>query len=317
MLITKVLETSVDLFDSADIFAVDVKKLLIDKLTARYANKCYMSMLITGIVEIIRHSDRRMVDNRLDGGSTIDVQFKAQGIILVRGEILHGCKVVDISSSKILVDHKYASGMLIPDPKKQVIKIIKKDQLIPVRVNDVRYNVGQSQISVRGMPYSPTVPTNTFYSITKGLSPDQLENIKLLIKEYHTELAKHESLSKSKPYEFFREVIYPYKNQQKFELSKQGAGFTAMDIDDAKLLTYTSGCIVSPSQALKSNEFIYYSNNANSAQISADLYMILADCINRRIIHLMGLRGFAEQYDTPEKTQELVAYWRVCQSLKE
>ena len=50
MIVNKILETTIDLFDSAEIYTADVEAMLIKKLEARYKNKCFKSVLITEIL---------------------------------------------------------------------------------------------------------------------------------------------------------------------------------------------------------------------------------------------------------------------------
>ncbi len=317
---TKVLETSVDLFDPDDIYTLDVPKLLLQKLNERYENKCFSSMLILKVIEIIRYSDRIMVDNRLDGGAYINVQFKVEGIILTKGEVLQGCKVVNIASFGVIINHPNAVGIMSQDPQKKAIGMIKKDQIVPVIVDDVRYNVGKSQITITCKPYTPQPFQRTFYNVSEILSPEDTEKVDSLLEELAAEEKLHSSIASDKSYEFFKNLIYPYKTAEKFTMSPIGSSFKPVSLALKPLLEIRDGCIYNADPASK--EFLVHSKKtisiADDGQniINGPLYPALSDVLYQRLSYLRMLRGFAEQYDTAAKNQEMMAYWKVCMSLK-
>ncbi len=320
MLITKIIETSVDLFEPDDIYALDVPKLLLHKLNERYQNKCFSSILITKVIDIIRYSDRIMVDNRLDGGAYINVQFRVEGVILTKGEVLQGCKVVNIASFGIFITHPHAVGIMTQDPHKRAIAMVKKDHTVPVIVDDVRYNVGKSQISITCKPYTPQPYQEVFYNITEILSPEDTEKIDTLLTELTTEEKLHKSISSEKSYEFFKNLVYPYKTARKFHLSPIGSAFKPVALTLKSLLEIRDGCITSADSSL--DEFLVhakktYSTTPDLQVIDGPLYPALSSLIYQRIQYLTMLRGFVEQYDTVAKNQEMMAYWKVCMTLKE
>lgn len=323
--IKKTLETTVDLYTAADFFAPNVSTMLIKKLTERYVGKCYQSMLIQKIDSILRYSETHMVENRLDGAAYIDVQFVAEGLILTQGEILHGCKVADITHSGVIVTHALAGGLVMADPKKQVFKILKKDQIIPVCIHAARYNLNQPQITIRGAPYAPSARNNVYYNITDIMSPEDTEKLSSVLDELNAEIELHAKLSNEKNYKFFEELVYPFKTVQKFEMSPIGSKFTKITADLKSILEIHDGCLIVPEESYKTQGLsIWHSKKSitpdtvqsHGTVIESHMYPAITDCINRRLLYLRNLRGFVEQYNTPEKIQDMMVYWKVCQSVK-
>jgi hypothetical protein len=318
MLITKILDTCIDLATNAEIYCANVPEMLLVKLRERYAEKCFSSMLILEILEIIRYSDRIMVDNRLDGGAYINVQFKVKGMTLVKGEVVHGCKVSKVLNNNIIVKHQYITGNMAADPKRKIIGIIGLNQIIPVIVDDVRYNIGKSQITMMCKPYTPQPFVEIYYNIINNTHIEKLNEILDRIKE---EEAIHEKISKTKVYGGFKTMVYPYKTARKFEHSALGAKFSTVSIKE--LLQSNSNanmCLTAVDFAvdnciLKSNEHI--SQSVPVTTVNAPLYVALSEILLNRLYYLHMLRGFVEYYDTPEKYQDMMAYWKVCASLKE
>lgn len=310
MFVNKILETTIDLFDSVDIYTADVESMLIKKLEFRYKNKCFKSILITEILKIIRYSDIKLVDNRLDGAAYINVQFEVKGVILIEGEILTDCKVTEIITTGIIVEHKYAGGLIVPGKSSEIYNIIKKGQNIPIIISYERYNIGQKEISIRGFPFAPQAIKNTYYNINYGLYEGEEDKLKQLLDSYNTEIKLHDNI-KSKSYEFFKELLYPYKNYNKIK-------GTPIPVDFKTLSNISSGIITYLGEEEKNNDFIYKIdiNNAKD-MINASLYTALADIINRRILYMQNLRELVTCYSTKEKIQENMKYWQVCQMLKQ
>ncbi len=204
MLITKILDTSVDLMTNDEIYDPNVINILFKKLRDRYIGKCFTSMLILDILEIIRHSDRIMVDNRLDGGAYINVQFKVSGMVLLKGEVVHGCKVTKILNNNIIVSHQYIMGNMTADEKRKIIGIIGLNKIIPVIIDDVRYNIGKSQITMMCKPYTPQPFSEIFYNITEISHVDKLDNVLLKLK---SEESLHDKIKNTKLYLGFKTLI--------------------------------------------------------------------------------------------------------------
>lgn len=317
MIEDKIIETSIDLLEPVEIYAADLPKLLLEKLNARYKGICYSSMLITDIVEIIRYSDRYLVDNRLDGACYVNVQFRVSGIILNKGEILHGCKVVKITNTNTIINHKYAIGMMIADPKRRMIGLVQENQIIPVIIQNVRYNIGKPQISIICMPYIPVIKILTFYNIQNNLSPEDTDKVDKLLTNITKELELHEKIKTNKSYTFFKDITYPYKTQQKFKLTPLGSAFTPLQLTLQNILSIKEGCITLP----EVSDDVYHSKNKSTSDkvhtIDSTYYAAISEMLLEKMSYLTMLRGFTEQYDTPAKVENMLAYWKMCKSLKE
>lgn len=317
MLHSKILETSVDLMEPSDIYANDIVKLLMSKLHNRYVGYCFSSMLITKITEIIRHSDRIMVDNRLDGGCYINVQFKVEGHILIQGEILHGATVVQITNSNIIINHKYATGMMMADPKRRVFGLVQKDQTIPVIVQNMRYNIHKPQITIMCTPYTPSPLPQIYYNITEKLTVEDSAKINDILTMLKEEQDKHEQIKSNTSLTFFKNIMYPYKTQQKFTMSPLGNKFKALEITMKQLTELKNVCLILPD----ASDVIYCSttklDNENVQIIDSAAYPAISELLLHQLNYLTALRGFTEVYDTPDKVKEHLAYWKQCISLKE
>ena len=316
MLITKVLDTSVDLKTHAEIYDPDVVAMLMKKLRERFNNKCFASMLIFDIVEIIRYSDRKMVDNMLTGAAYIDVRFKVSGMVLVQGEVVHGCKVTKVLNNNIIVSHPHVMGNMTADPKRKIMGIIGLDKVVPIIVDNARYNIGKSQITTTCKPYTPQPFSEVFYNITDTLHIEKLEDV---LNKLNEEENLHAKIKNTKLYSGFKTLTYPYKTARKFNHSVIGAKFKEITIKDVMQIKDTC-CITTVDYSIDnfiliSNEHV--SHDINITSINVSLTTALSEILLNRLHYLQTLRGFIEQYDTPEKNQEMLAYWKACAGLKD
>ena len=316
MLITKILDTSIDLKTHAEIYDPDVVGILMKKLRDRYNGKCFSSMLILDIIEVIRYSDRIMVDNMLTGAAYINVRFKVSGMVLVQGEVVHGCTVTKVLDHNIIISHPHVNGYMPADAKCKIMGIIAIDEIVPVIVDNIRYNIGKPQITMSCKPYTPQPFLEVFYNIIDTLHIEKLEDI---LSRLSVEEKLHEKIKTTKVYLGFKTIIYPYKTARKFEHSVIGAKFKEISIKDAVQIKDTC-CLTTVDYAvdnylLLSKEHIPINLNVSSVNVS--LTTALSEILLNKLYYLQTLRGFVEHYDTPEKTHKMQAYWKVCAGLKE
>ena len=337
MLITKVIETSVDLLDpNTEIFAPDVENVIFTILKKRYVGICFNSILITDIKRIIKRSSRKFVDNRLDGGAYIDVCFEVEGHVFSAGEILHGATIVETLNNAITAEHKYAGIKLQKNSADEltsnnILQSLSQKQVVTIVIQHVRYNINKNKVSIIGTPYLPTYSKYVIFNIIEGLNPSELEKVSFILDKIKVEEEAHLSYTKSpedKRYTLFKSIMYPFKNMQKIDQSKEFDNWKMQPISfeikknyDAlldKFLNISSGTIIYPDEDHKLNRRFFYSEkeieSSNHLIIDVTLYNVLSDVLYKYLLYLMGLRGFLETYQTLEKANQLSTYLKICKA---
>lgn len=327
MIILKVIETSLDFTDPNEIYHNDIESLIIQKLNKRYKNKCYQSFYIEDIKKVIRRSDIKMVDNRQDGGASVDVQFEAEGIVLSQGEIIHGCKISEIRDNIITAENRYACIKLQKSALTQhIVDILKIGNVIPIIVQKVKYTPNQNSISVLGNAFSPVVYSNIYYIINEPLSNNEIEKVNILFEKISSEEEKHKLINKEERYKFFRDLMYAYKSDRKFGISKIATSLELKDVPlDNKLLNIKGGIITYPNEDPKFLKRLFWTKNTDIEEnleksiqiIDSSLYSVLSEVLTKYLLYLEGLRGFIETYKTFESVKELFTYWQLCQKLQQ
>jgi hypothetical protein len=325
MIITKKITTSVDLLSPDAIFDPNIEKVILELLTKRYVGKCYKSMLIISILKIINRSTIKMASNRLDGGAFVDVTIELEGIVYSKGEILHNCKIIEITDMDITAEHKTAGIKIQKDATSSLFKLLTVGQVIPIIVGMSRYIIDQNSISIIGVPYSPIPVPYRYYNITSEISLEETELIGKIFEMIHEEEKLHDKFKKDKTYEFFRDLTYPYKTNQKFDSSEKASKYAlhTLSLDLKNLLQLKDKVLVYPSEDNKILKRIFTTEKKSLDKISdeetiidSSLYIALADIATKYLQYLIMLRGFVETYPTVESNQKMILYWKTCKMLK-
>ena len=329
MRINKTLETTIDLLDPNEIFQNDYEPILLKKLNERYVNKCYQSIFIISIEKIIRRSNVKLSYDRLDGAGYIDVQFEVSGEVLIENEILHGCRIIEINQHAITAENSFAGIKLKKNSLheeqneyySQLMQLLQVDYIIPVIVKQVRYIPNKPAISVIATPYIPTIPLQTpCYNIIQGITNTQIAKIEYLLNMLNNEKKIHETIKDKKQYEFFKELMYPYKNKKDYNDQKT---FTSIKLEINDIMNIKSGIVYNPPDDDKINErFMLIKNPAvnpvidNTMIINTELFPVIAGYINEYLLYLYALRGFVTTYENIDSMKSLLTYWKICRLAK-
>jgi hypothetical protein len=165
-------------------------------------------------------------------------------------------------------------------------------------------------------PYTPQPFNEVYYNI---INTDHLDKLDDLLDKLNAEELLHSKIKSSKQYIGFKNLIYPYKTARKFEQSAIGSKFKEINLKNI-LNTKPNECITSIDYSL--DNFILRTENHISSDIpvvsvNVSLTTAVSELLLNRIYYLQTLRGFVENYDTPDKNQEMLSYWKACAGLKE
>lgn len=214
-IITKIYYDNIEIDDPISFYTSDVSLSLLNIVKQKYQGRCYMSSYIKNINRIIRMSrcvvNQRGVNNNISNpvSGIISVEFEAECIIYVKGEIIPCCNVVQTDKYNYLYcSTEYAGIYVQPDAKNASIS---KDQLISVIVESTVYDVLQEKMSVNAVLFIPTVscisyellpPTNTLETAQQSLTR--------LIASYKDQIPTDQDQTTS-AWKSFASLIYPHK----------------------------------------------------------------------------------------------------------
>ena len=324
MLITKNIQTSVDLISQDEIYHPNKKELVMKKLTERYVGKCSHSILIKEIKEITKLGDTEMSRTKLDGSAFIDVAFVVSGLVFNPGEILHKCKISEIYGIMITAKHDDAFVKIRSTGK--FTKILNVGDVIPVLVQDSKYPINHTSITVGGTAYHPVAESAIqSYKITDGISVEQSAGLNQFLTEIAKEEKTHKDLKESKnhaaPYKYFQSLMYPYKTKQdllKIPIIADQKSYNYSDFEEKSLLKISSGIIIYSDRDHFAERRLLHSNSGTQMDntVSCGAYQAVVQILLKYYTNLLALRGFVETYGTKSEFEKLKNYWALCQTTK-
>lgn len=339
MLVKKTLETTLNLSDPNDVYTKNFDELCIAKLSDKYVNKCFNSCYVVKILRIIKRSYRYMKET-LDGGSLTDIKFEALVLVYQKGDIINNCRIIKKEPNGIV--HACSKFAGIQFKQSQNYEIYKEDDIVPVIVKKIRYNVNQTAVTVSAHPFTPIPNIENdyliFYKIKGNMSNDELNIIKDLLKQLSdiTTIIKNASTAHKKIYKFFADLIYPYKKEYDYEkiLKSKKISFdqNLQNETDIVYLPITKTLIGSASNVTKNMFYSIKSNDFDELKLSSQLkntpyadkyqvieespYLIFMSMINKHMKNLNTLKEFIETYNTFSDVQKYREIWKLYNILK-
>lgn len=149
MLVERNLETALTLSDIEDIYCKDYAAMLLDRLRLIYQGRCFQSMMVEEVLELVRYSDFRCKSVKDDGSLVVHCVVRVRGVVFAVGEVIPDAQLVS-SQNKSSLFAKARDGKVVIHIKRSAGKpnLLKAGDFVPIVVRDVRYNVGQPEVSV-------------------------------------------------------------------------------------------------------------------------------------------------------------------------
>lgn len=218
MIIEKIIEDDFSL-TTEELTSGDINRVIESKIRRKYERKCWENVYIVKVIKIIKRNAIKMAIDRIDGQGNTNAQFLVEALQFGNGDVLTGCKIVDIvKDSKIICER---SDAVITFRDRFFISLVP-GQILFVRVKRSSYLTNQDKASIYGSPYVIDAKKKIIFIPTNETSymEDQkrilAENIKRVteaqerVKKCDTALVK-----------FFENMLYPYKNGSPSETPKK------------------------------------------------------------------------------------------------
>ncbi len=318
MKVRKILESRIDINNINDIICSDYDKNILQILKNKYENRCFKSVYILEITNIIARSSLHCKNKVLDGTVYLDVTFEVVGIVYDKGDIIHNCKIVQINNNYIMHAKSQYASLRINNITK--VDIFKENDEIPVIVSMARYNIYDNEIPIIAVPLIPLTKKIILYNITEPLTNQNsileefdIDNLKTSIKA----VEKHKQ--NKKIYEFFKDLLYPLKKVEKiYGTQKEISIDNLLNIQEND--TYYTG-------------YRYLDNNTYSQIDENDVEKIKKDYEETAIVNISKkefilntlheymrdlniFTEFLETYDTIEKINSKTIIWKLYKTFK-
>jgi hypothetical protein len=316
MKVVKLMETRIVIDDITDMFCSNYDAMVLNLIKKKFNGRCYKSVYILDILRVITRSDLKCKNKSLDGYVYLDVQFESLCMLYENGEIIHNCKIVQILSKNVILAKSTHCSIQIKNPTK--IDIFKEGDEIPVIVNDSRYPLFDTEISISSIPLMPTYTSPILNIIaTSDMDAEHKEASETLLSEIDALVEEVDKFDK-KAVKFFVELLYPYKKYKSFKAF--GDALTLEEFDKIK-----EGDLVFASDRYL-NEDVFYKFRKDFDVKSFDMGELIEVNISLKEMHdkliferkknLEVLLGFLREYNI-EKIKKNSILWQVYSSLKQ
>lgn len=314
MLIPKIIETRLDIKNINDMYTTNYNSMIMRYLQNKFLNKCYKSILIKKIVQIIRRGRIVCVASSLTGDAYVDVAFEVEGYVFLPNEIIQKCKIEKIigKDRKTMFLETDLCSIQVDYKTQDIFKI--KDE-IPVIVKRTRYNINSNKVSILAQDFFPNPILSTYYVIKNNdteAAPDNVDfiddfqSLKNKLKEYDQE-----------DVEFFIKLAYPYIDES---IPYGHINGEKMSIDEFDKLSEGDVIYLSDNYL---DEFIFYKIDSHEESIliemtKQNLYKHMADMY---LLNLYNLIGFLDTYpksvrEKIDKDSTIIGMWKLYEKNK-
>jgi hypothetical protein len=264
------------------------------------------------------------MSDELNGSAYCCVSFEADVLIYLKGEIITGCTIRKIESGgQTYAESKYCSLQFKQDP---ALSIYKENSIIPAVVDKARYYPNKDKISIGALPFAPIFPPLIIYKIGDShITESQKQCLNLIldkISQYENKI-KNFSKIETKSYEFFRNLLYPFKKVQLLDKSETYKNMNFKILEFEKMLNndIKDGFICRPIELEKFLPKFYYSNKINDAKISTQitentLYEITIIMLQDYLQYLILLCEMVEFYPDFKTIEKYAKVWQMYNMLK-
>lgn len=319
MIIQKIIEFKLDLINSNDIYTPNIEETAKRLLANKFVGKCFKSCYILNINRILKTSEIYMSED-LNGSAYCDVCFEVDGLIYLKGEIITGCVIRKIESGgQTYAETDKVSLQFNQDPS---LSIYKEGYVIPAIIDKVRYPINKEKISALALPFCPVFPPVIIYQIDNKTPTDEEKACleRLFVKISDEENKVKDLKGKTKSYEFFKNLLYPFKKVQPISSNKyKSMNFKELDI--SQLDTVKDGYICRPHELEKFRPIVYYSNNMTTSQSSINIsintkFEISLIMMQDYLQYLITLRELTDYYPDFQNINKYADIWKIYNHLK-
>lgn len=307
MIFTTQLELNITIKDINAIYSTEYEQMLLDHAKLMYAGTCRDGQYIKSIDRLLKRSLPNLIRRDLIAKVRVYIVVEATVIRYDQYDFITGMKI-----NKIIQAGKIGNFDMVECRNDHVVALMKVKKgiehfkvgdVIPIRVGQSMYKIGNQHILVNGYPFLPFVPDLVYYSINELSNSDKDHFRSKIIPLVERELKRKESLDK-KRWDMFSKLLHPYKTQSS---SKSSGMVDLMDVNSIQKGLFGIDHHSNLSDLKLSN---YESNTSDSIMVVNENPNIALTCIGFAFVKwIETINDLTSQYKTDEEYQSLNHVW--------
>lgn len=220
MLFNTQLELNITIKDINAIYSTNYDNMLLDHAKLMYEGQCRDGQYVKSINHLVKRSLPNLIQRDLDAKIRIYVVVNATVIRYDQYDIISGMKI-----NKIIPAGKIGNFAMLECRNDHVVALMRikdsKDNfdnftvgdIIPIRVGQSMYKIGNQHILVNGYPFVPYTPDRIFYSLGESNPSNESYYNEMVVPLIERELARKNKLDQSR-WDTFSKMLHPYKSEE-------------------------------------------------------------------------------------------------------
>lgn len=217
MLFTTQFELNITIKDMNAIYSTNYDQMLLDHAKLMYQGKCRDGQYVKSIDRIVKRSLPNLITRDLTSKVRVYVVVEAKVIRYDQYDFITGMRITKIipagkidTFDMIECQNDHVCALMRIQGKVDTFKV---GDIIPIRVGESMYKIGNEHILVNGYPFLPYVPDSVMYSIGK-LTPELRTYYKEMIHPLiERELKRKEGLDPNR-WDKFAALVHPFKKEE-------------------------------------------------------------------------------------------------------
>lgn len=293
MQITKIFDIILNIDNINIIFSNNIESQILNLIEQKYLNKCYLESYIIKINKILNRSLIESNQNNLNCDFIVYIQFEAECIIYSQNEVILNMEIHENINNNIIAKNNYIVAMI---KNNKDISFLKKGSKIPIIVGKAKFTTGSNKITINSYPFIPIINQSAIYYKINKITDDeknQLNDSIIIYINIEEERKKKILEIKNNNWNYFNNLLYPYKNNKSDENIKK--------YKTIELLSYKyEDSIIYFNQEINLSEKLISINNDAKNYLEDSSFNILYNLFKKYYLYLKLVNDLSEEYNSKE-----------------
>lgn len=293
MQITKIFDIILNIDNINIIFSNNIESQILNLIEQKYLNKCYLESYIIKINKILNRSLIESNQNNLNCDFIVYIQFEAECIIYSQNEVILNMEIHENINNNIIAKNNYIVAMI---KNNKDISFLKKGSKIPIIVGKAKFTTGSNKITINSYPFIPIINQSVIYYKINKITDDeknQLNDSIIIYINIEEERKKKILEIKNNNWNYFNNLLYPYKNNKSDENIKKDKTI--------ELLSYNyEDSIIYFNQEINLSEKLISINNDAKNYLEDSSFNILYNLFKKYYLYLKLVNDLSEEYNSKE-----------------
>ena len=293
MQITKIFDIILNIDNINIIFSNNIESQILNLIQQKYLNKCYLESYIIKINKILNRSLIESNQNNLNCDFIVYIQFEAECIIYSQNEVILNMEIHENINNNIIAKNNYIVAMI---KNNKDISFLKKGSKIPIIVGKAKFTTGSNKITINSYPFIPIINQSVIYYKINKITYDeknQLNDNIIIYINVEEERKKKILEIKNNNWNYFNNLLYPYKNNKSDENIKKDKTI--------ELLSYKyEDSIIYFNQEINLSEKLISINNDAKNYLEDSSFNILYNLFKKYYLYLKLVNDLSEEYNSKE-----------------